>query len=417
MIEPERQNDIVKSFIQMYEQSGWLPRFPYHGGDLPVMIGNHGASFITDAYFKGFTGFDVSKALEAMEKTAKEITKLPWRNCPATELDKVYHEKGFFPALVRNQKEWVEEVHPFEKRQAVSVTLDHCYDDWCIAQLARELNRMELYHYFIKSAYNYRNLYNTETGFMSPKTADGEWVENFNPKLDGGQGGRDYFAECNSWIFTFHVQHDVQGLIELMGGKENFVKRLDSLFIEQYDGPKYDFLKQFPDATGLIGQFCQGNEPAFHIPYLYNYAGAPWKTQRKVREIMRLWFGDGPLGICGDEDNGAMSAWYVFSAMGFYPVCPGNPSYNIGSPIFDETTINIGNGKDFVIKAENASPKNKYIQSAELNGKLYDKSWLLHSDIAAGGTLMLYMGDRPNREWGSKPEAAPPSMSAHGADF
>ena len=132
---------------------------------------------------------------------------------------------------------------------------------------------------------------------------------------------------------------------------------------------------------------------------------------------MRLWFGDGPLGICGDEDNGAMSAWYVFSAMGFYPVCPGNPSYNIGSPIFDETTINIGNGKDFVIKAENASLKNKYIQSAELNGKLYDKSWLLHSDIAAGGILMLYMGDRPNREWGNSPEAAPPSMSTHGADF
>jgi predicted alpha-1,2-mannosidase len=324
----------------------------------------------------------------------------------------VYLEKGYFPALARDQKEWVSEVHTYEKRQSVAVTLDNCYDDWCIAQMAKKLNKMDLYEYFIRLAYNYRNVFNPETGFMSPKTADGEWVEDFNPKLDGGQGGRDYFAECNSWVFSFHVQHDVQGLINLMGGREKFAKRLDSLFTEQYDVPKFVFLKQFPDATGLIGQFCQGNEPAFHIPYLYNYSGEPWKTQRKVREIMNIWYGDGPLGICGDEDEGAMTAWYVFSAMGFYPVCPGSPTYNIGSPLFNEIVIDVGHDKSFVIKAENASSKNKYIQSAELNGKPLNKPWFLHSDIADGGCLTLCLGDRPNKEWGSRPEAAPPSMSA-----
>jgi predicted alpha-1,2-mannosidase len=417
LLEPERQNEIVCSYIRMYEQSGWLPRFPYHEGDRPVMIGNHAASFITDAYFKGIKDFDLELAYQAMKKNSLEATWLPWRNGPATQLDQVYLEKGYFPALAKNQMEWVPEVHPFEKRQAVSVTLDHAYDDWCIAQTAKALNRDEDYNYFIKRAYNYRNLYNEETGFISPRTADGSWVEDFDPKFGGGQGGRDYFAECNSWIFSFHVQHDVQGLIDLAGGRKKFEERLDSLFIEQYDhpnyeAPKYDFLKQFPDATGLIGQYCQGNEPAFHIPYLYNYTGAPWKTQRKVREIMKIWYDDGPQGICGDEDGGAMSSWYVFSAMGFYPVCPGSPTYNIGSPIFNEAVINVGNGKVFVIKAQNVSSRNKYIQSAVLNGKPLDKPWFRHSDIVAGGMLTLYMGDRPNREWGSRPEAAPPSMSA-----
>ena len=401
LIEPELQNNIVRSYIRMYEQSGRLPRFPYHEGDRPVMIGNHAASFIMDAYSKGFRDFDLVKAYEAMKDAALEMTKLPWRNGPATELDRVYMDKGFFPALAKKQKEWVPEVHPFEKRQAVSVTLDHAYDDWCIAQAAKALNLEDDYNYFIKHSNNYRNLYNAETGFMSPKTADGRWVEDFDPKLGGGQGGRDYFAECNSWIFTFHVQHDVQGLIDLIGGRERFQEKLDSLFIEQYDGPKYDFLKQFPDATGLMGQYCHGNEPSFHIPYLYNYTGAPWKTQRKVREIMKLWYDDGPLGICGDEDGGAMSSWYVFSAMGFYPVCPGKPLYDIGSPIFDEVIIDVGIGEVFVIKAENVSPKNKYIQSAVLNGKQLDKPWFRHSDICGGGTLMFYMGDRPNKEWGS----------------
>lgn len=414
LIEPERQNNIIRSFISMYNQSGLLPSFPYQGGDLPVMIGNHMSAFVIDAYNKGFRDFDLEKAFEAMKKTAMETTKLPWRNGPTTELDRVYHEKGFFPALAKNQKEWVEKVHPYEKRQAVAVTLEHAYDDWCIAQTAKVLNKEDDYKFFMKNAYNYLNVYNKDTGFMSPKTADGNWVEDFDPKFGGGQGGRDYFAECNSWIFSFHVQHDVQGLIDLMGGREKFEERLDALFIEQYDGPKYNFLKLFPDSTGLMGQYCHGNEPAFHIPYLYNYAGTPWKTQRKVREIMNIWYNDGPLGICGDEDGGAMSSWYVLSAMGFYPVCPGRPVYDIGSPIFEEVRIDLGDNIVFTIKVKNFSEKNKYIQHAVLNGKPLDKPWFRHSDISGGGTLELYMGDRPDKAWGSGPESAPPSMSTEG---
>jgi predicted alpha-1,2-mannosidase len=185
-----------------------------------------------------------------------------------------------------------------------------------------------------------------------------------------------------------------------MGGRANFEQRLDALFTEQYDGSKYAFLGQFPDATGLIGQYCQGNEPAFHIPYLYNYAGAPWKTQRKVREIMKLWFAPTPLGICGDEDNGAMSSWYVFSAIGLYPVCPGKPVYDMGSPLFEETRLRLADGRTFTIRANRVSERNKYIQSARLNGREWNVPRIPHAEVAAGGQLVLEMGDRPNKAWG-----------------
>ncbi|MGD1101363.1 MAG: GH92 family glycosyl hydrolase, partial [Terriglobia bacterium] len=233
----------------------------------------------------------------------------------------------------------------------------------------------------------------------------------------------DYYTEMNAWIYTFHVQHDVAGLINLMGGREKFAAKLDTLFTQQFsgyhgdpsrggaDGAKFFFLAWFPDMTGLIGQYAQGDEPSFHIPYLYNYAGEPWKTQRKVREIMKIWFNTGPLGIPGDDDQGEESAWYVLSAMGFYTVCPGRPVYDLGSPIFDETRITLGNGKVFTIAAKNVSAQNKYIQSAALNGKPLNRPWFTHSDIANGGALVLQMGPRPNTAWGSSPDAAPPSMS------
>ncbi|SHF22302.1 alpha-1,2-mannosidase, putative [Caldanaerobius fijiensis DSM 17918] len=400
LIDSRRQMDMIRSYLHIYENTGWLPTFPHLERDLDVMIGNHAAAFILDAYMKGYRDFDVEKAYEAMKKNAMECTKLPWRKGPLTELDKVYLEKGFFPALDKGEEETVKEVHPFERRQAVSVTLEWSYDDWCVAQMAKALNKEEDYRYFAKRAQNYKNLYNERIGFMAPKNAHGEWVKDFDPKLGGGLGGRDYTTECNSWIYTFHVQHDIDGLIDLMGGKEKFAERLDALFTEQYDGPKYRFLGQFPDSTGLIGQYAQGNEPSFHIPYLYNYAGQPWKTQRIVRKIMDIWYGDGPLGICGDEDGGAMSSWFVFSAMGFYPVCPGKPVYDIGSPIFEEIKIHIDNDKVFTIKAINVSSKNKYIQSAELNGKPLNEPWIKHEDIVNGGTLVFHMGPRPNKSWG-----------------
>nr|WP_291957565.1 GH92 family glycosyl hydrolase [Mahella sp.] len=400
IIDSKRQMDMIRSYLHIYDNTGYLPTFPDLDEDHHAMIGNHGAAFITDTYIKGYDDFDVEKAYEAMRKNALECTKLPWGKGPLTELDKIYMEKGFFPALRKGEQETVKEVHPFERRQAVSVTLEHSYDDWCIAQMARILGKEQDYEYFSKSSRNYRNLYDERIGFMAPKDADGRWVEDFDPKFGGGLGGRDYTTECNSWVYTFHVQHDVEGLIGLMGGKERFSERLDSLFNEQYNGSKYWFLAQFPDSTGLIGQYPQGNEPSFHIPYLYNYAGQPWKTQRIVRQIMDVWYGDGPLGICGDEDGGAMSSWYVFSAIGFYPVCPGKPVYDIGSPIFEEIKIRVDGDKIFTIKAMNASNKNKYVQSAELNGQPLNTPCFEHKDIVAGSTLVLYMGERPNKTWG-----------------
>ncbi|NJK85101.1 MAG: glycoside hydrolase family 92 protein [Bacteroidales bacterium] len=265
--------------------------------------------------------------------------------------------------------------------------------------------------FFFGKAYNYQNVFNKEIGFMAPKTADGKWVADFDPMFSGGQGGRDYFTECNSWVYTFHVQHDVAGLINLFGCKSTFIQKLDSLFSVQFPGYKFEFAKQFPDQTGLVGMYSQGNEPAFHIPYLYCYAGAPWKTQKIVRQIMNTWFINHPLGLCGDDDDGSLSSWYLFSALGFYPVCPGLPVYIIGSPLFKKSTIHLANGKTFSIIAENNSKKNKYIQSAILNGKSWEKSWFSHQDLENGGDLILKMGPKPNKEWGSSEASFPPSMS------
>ena len=308
-------------------------------------------------------------------------------------------KKGFFPALPEGEEEWLKDAHAFERRQCVSVTLETAYDEWCLAQMARALGHEEAASLYEKRALNYNNVYNAETGFMSPRLADGSWVEGFDPKFSGGQGGRAYFSECNSWTYTLHVQHDVEGLMQLMGGKEGLAGYLDRLFVEQYGQSKYSFLGQFPDETGLIGQFCMGNEPSFHIPYLYNAAGQPWKAQRKLREIMRVWYNDTPHGICGDEDGGAMCAWYVFSAMGFYPVCPGKPEYDIGSPVFSAVRIHLSNGHTFTIRAEGNTEKTKYIQSAQLNGAAREHATLTHQEILSGGELVLQMGERPNRSW------------------
>jgi predicted alpha-1,2-mannosidase len=412
ILEPEMQNDFVRSYIRMYEQCGWL-------GDAAltrrVMIGRHESATISDAYLKGFRDFDVAKAYEGMKKNAMETTMIPWRNGPATELDSVYYEKGFFPALPPGEKEWVPRVDNFEKRQSVSVTLEHSYDDWCIAQMAKSLNKNDDYEFFMKRSYNYRNLYDPAIGFMAPKTDDGKWVFNekpLDPVWSGGQGGRDYYTETNAWTYSFQVQHDIYGLINLMGGRDKFIARLDALFQEQFGGgSKFEYFRQFPDATGLIGQYNHGNEPGFHIPYLYNYAGKPWKTQRRVRDIMKIWYSDGPLGICGDEDEGELSSWYVFSALGFYPVCPGRAVYDIGSPLFEKAVISTGNSKTFVIEARDVSAKNKYIQSAWLNGAPLNSPCFSHSDLVTGGTLVLQMGPRPNEEWGTNRELSSAGIS------
>ncbi|MDP4174960.1 MAG: GH92 family glycosyl hydrolase [Bacteroidota bacterium] len=427
IIEPEEDMKAINEFIKIYNETGWLP-------SSGAMIGNHSTSVIVDAYMKGLRNFDVNKAYEGMKKNHMEATMVPWRDKGhITELEKCYFEKGYYPALdvkehieepcsvgMPYQIKWlpevgvnetVKEVDGWHRRQSVSVTLEHSYDDWCLAQLAKALGKNEDYEYFIKRAHNYQNLWNPKIGFMAPKTAEGKWVEPFDPKLSGGFAGEGYFAEGNAWINTWQVQHDVQGLISLMGGREKFIDKLNALFVEQYGMDKPAFIGQFPDMTGLMGQYCQGNEPSFHIPFLYNYAGQPWMTQRRVREIMKLWYNATPFGLSGDDDHGAMSSWYVFNAMGFYPECPGRPIYDIGSPIFSKITLNVGGGKEFTIEAKNASDKNKYIQSATLNGKTITKAWIEHSDIVKGGNLTFEMGDRPNKAWGSRPEDAAPSMT------
>ena len=410
LLNAHQQEDMVRSYLRMYEQSGWLPSFPSVAGDQAVMIGHHAAEFILDVYAKGYRDFDAEEAYAAIRKNATEATLLPWNRGPLTSLDRVYFEKGFFPALEWGQSETVPEVTP-ERRQAVSVTIENGYDDWCAEQLAQALGKQQDATYFGGLAHNYRNLFNADIGFMAPKDADGKWVEHFDPKLGGGQGGREYFTEVDSWLYTFAVQYDVAGLIQLFGGRDAFNAKLDQLFVEQYGTSKFSFLGQFPDATGLVGLYAQGNEPSFHIPYLYDFSGQPWKTQKRVRQLMDVWYGDGPLGIPGDDDGGATSSWYVLSAIGFYPVSPGIPAYEIGSPIFAKTDIRLGNGKLFTIVANHVSDRNKYIQSAQLNGKSLDKPWFPHSAIANGGSLVLEMGDAPNTKWGSGQKDVPPSGS------
>ena len=412
LLDPAQQEAMIQSLVRMYEQWGWLPSFPRVWGEFAAMIGDHADELIADAYFKGYRNFDVEKAYQAMKKEALHATMLPWRRGQMTDLGKIYLEKGFFPALKEGEKETNPEVHPFERRQAVSVTLEASYDDWCIAQMAKALGHTADYERFMKMAYNYRNVFDKSIGFMAPKSADGKWVQGFNPILPKGPGGRDYYAECNAWVWTFNVPQDVQGLINLYGGRKPFLTKLDSLFEVQYGGvSKWVFLAKFPDMTGLIGDYAQGNEPSFDIAYMYDFAGEPWKTQKMIREIMEVWYNDAPLGLPGDDDQGAMGAWYVFSAMGFYPFCPGDPYYVLGSPIFKETTIHLSNGKKFIVKADGVSLTHKYIQSATLNGKPLDKPWFTQEDIENGGVLELKMGPRPNKKWGSLPADAPPSMS------
>jgi predicted alpha-1,2-mannosidase len=383
----------------MYQQSGWMPTFPVLFGDNPCMNGFHSTVMFLDDYRKGIRGFDVNKAYEGILKNANEATMLPWINGPKCELDDFYHTKGYFPALQKGEKEAVSLVHGFEKRQAVAVTLGGSYDDWAVGQLAGELNKTSDQATFAKRGLNYKNLWNDDKKMFIPKDKDGNWI-NIDPKFDGGLGGRDFYDENNGWTYLWQVQQDIPGLVNLMGGKDGFQARLDQLFREGLDRSKYEFWAKFPDATGLVGQYSMGNEPSFHIPYLYNFAGAPWKTQKRVRFLLDVWYKDSIFGIPGDEDGGGMSAFVVFSSMGFYPVTPGQPVYTIGSPVFSKVTINLTNGKQFKMIAKNSSVVNKYIQAAKFNGQVLNKPLFTHQQLVDGGTLELEMGPKPNKNWG-----------------
>ncbi|MFN8256319.1 MAG: GH92 family glycosyl hydrolase [Bacteroidales bacterium] len=402
ILNPDLQSDMVNSYTLMYEQSGWMPGFPQVYGDFPAMIGFHSAALVWDCYQKGIRNFNVEKAYEGLRKNALHATMLPWRSGPMCRLDSFYLANGYFPALPADSVESVSMVDGFEKRQSVAVTLEHSYDDWCLAQLAKTLGKTDDYNYFMKRSENYKNLFNPNNGFFAPKMENGKFITPFDPQLSGGVGARMYYAENNAWTWNFFVPHNIHELIDLLGGNEVFVNRLDLLFNEATRISKWQFMGQFPDATGLNGQFVAGNEPSMHIPYLYNYACEPWKTQRRVREIMDMWFDDRPLGIPGDEDGGGLCSWFVFSAMGFFPVTPGSGEYAIGSPIFESVEIILPDGKKFVIKAKTCSKKNKYIQSARLNGKDLNVPFIKHTDIMQGGKLELVMGERPDKKWGTK---------------
>lgn len=413
LIDPERESDIIHSFIRMSEQMDnfWLPTFPEVTGDSRRMNSNHGIATIIDAYRKGIRDFDLEKAYLASRNAIEEKTLIPWSAAPAGWLDDFYKKKGYIPALNHNEQETVADVNPFEKRQPVAVTLGTAYDQWCLSQIAEELGKEEDATHYLSCSYNYRNLFHPETRFFHPKDKDGKFLDNIDYRTSGGQGAREYYGENNGYIYRWDVQHNIADLIALNGGNDHFIKELDSMFQTSLGESKWTFFNKLPDHTGNVGQFSMANEPCLHIPYLYNYAGQPWKTQKRIRTLINQWFRNDILGIPGDEDGGGMSAFVVFSQLGFYPVTPGSPTYNIGSPFFSEMKMNLGNGKNFMIKAVNASSKNKYIQSAKLNGKPLNQAWFSHKDIHEGAILELEMGPKANKTWGiSNP---PPSAKPH----
>jgi predicted alpha-1,2-mannosidase len=275
--------------------------------------------------------------------------------------------------------------------------------------LARDLGNDADYQFFLKRAANYKNVFRQDKNHVWPKDADGKWIEDYEPGFSGGQGGRDYTTENNGYTYDWDVQHDLHGLSELMGGRAQAEEKLDLLFRQSIGRSKYDFWYKFPDASGLVGEFSMGNEPSLHIPYIYNYLGAPWKTQKRVRMLLDTWFTDTTLGIPGDEDGGGITSFVVFSMMGFYPVTPGVPIYDLCSPVFDRVTIRLENGKTLSIVCHNNSKDNKYIQSIRLNGKPLQQVWFKHADIMNGGRIELQMGNTPNEKLGADPADFPPS--------
>lgn len=416
LTEKDMELNIIKSFIRMAEQMDefWMPTFPEIMGDSRRMNSNHAVATVLDAYTKGLTDFNLEEAYKACKGAITEKTLAPWSGMKAGKLDRFYKDYGYFPALHDGEKETEPEVHHFESRQPVAVTLGTVYDEWCLSRIAMILGKTEDYGYFLNRSYNYRKLYNTETGFFHPKDNKGEFIMPFDYKFSGGMGARKYYGENNAWIYRWDVQHNVADLIQLMGGREKFVSNLDATFNEPLGRSKFEFYAQLPDQTGNVGQFSMANEPSLHIPYLYNYAGQPWKTQKRIRKLLHEWFRNDLMGVPGDEDGGGMSAFVVFSKMGFYPVTPGTASYNIGSPVFEKSTINLGNGKTFTVTAQNVSEANKYIQSATLNGKEWNKPWFNHSDIENGGELNLIMGPKANKTWGADISSVPPSAEKTG---
>ena len=392
LVNPDIANKWVKSELEMYKDGGWLSRGPAGIEYSGIMVASHEIPLIVSAYQKGIRNYNIDKAYVAMlhQQMAQGI-KYPCGGFAGNEQLDTYIKLGYMPA----------------DSGATSNTLEYAYDDWCVAQFAKAIGKKDTYDTFIKRAHNYQNIFDPETKFMRPKNGDGVWKEDFNPLNSRG------YVEGNAWQYTFFVPHDVKGLINLMG-KEEFNQRLNDGFEKSKDA---NF-----NATGdRMGAYYinQGNQPNMQAAYLFNYSGKPWLTQKWVREIQDRYYGSDPYNAwLGDEDEGQMGSWFVMSAMGLFETNGGacvKPFYEIGSPIFKEMTIHLDpayySGKTFVIQAEHVSDRNRYIQSASLNGKKLDRPWFYHDELVKGGKLILIMGDKPNKQWGSKPKAAPPSMS------
>lgn len=380
LVQPNRVNDFVNSLLAAYDQQGKLPVWHLKGNETNCMVGYHAVPVIADAYLKGFSGFDAERAFEAMKSTAM----MDERGI------KYLKDPGFIPA-----ESGVE---------SVARALEYAIDDWCIAAMAQALGKTEDYKYFSKRAQYYKNYFDENDRFMKGKMGDGTWRAPFNPIHSAHR--EDDFCEGNSWQYTWLVPHDAEGLIELHGGEEPFLEKLDRLFTmpsDQVEGASSDI-------TGLIGQYAHGNEPSHHTTYMFTYAGAQWKTAEKVREICTSMYNDQPDGLCGNEDCGQMSAWYVLSSMGMYPVNPANGAYVFGSPMFDKATIALEGGKNFTFVAENNSKENLYIQSVTLNGKPYTKTFITHKQIMEGGELVYTMGSTPNKDFGKAMDDRPKSV-------
>ena len=369
IIQPKRNADMVQSMLQHFQQSSlhMLPIWSHYANDNWCMSGYHSVSVITDAIIKGTVKTDLQKALDACVTTAHK-----------RDYDGIgqFIDMGYIPV----DKNGV----------GTSTTLEYAYDDWCIAQLAKKLNRTNIYNEFIKRSQHYKNVFDTITLFMRGRNSDGSFKKDFDPLSTNGQG----FIEGNSWNYSLFVPHDPKQLIAMMGGNKKFTDRLDSLFTMQLPDA---FFAETEDITreGIIGGYVHGNEPAHHVAYLYNYANAAWKTQERVRMILKMQYKATPDGLGGNDDAGQMSAWYIFSSLGFYPVAPGSDEYAIGSPAVNGAKLNLENGKTFIIEVKDQSDKNVYIQKMMLNGKALDRFFISHSDIMNGGKLIFYMGDEP----------------------
>jgi len=382
--QPERYTDMLNSMLAFYDEQGLLPVWDLSTWETNTMTGYHAIPVIADAVLKEWPGLDVEKAYKAMLASAYQKDRgVPY-----------YIQYGYMP-----QDKF---------GHSASVTLEYGYDDWCIAQVAKKLGKVDDYAKFSKRAQAYQHIFDKKTGFMRAKNSDGQFVTPFDPYLSEHDEVKAQYVEGNAWQHSFFVPHDIRGLAKLYGSNEKLGKKLDSLFSvsSQLTGTNTS-----PDVSGLIGQYAHGNEPSHHIAYMYNFLGEAWKTQSRVRQIVDSMYRDQPDGYAGNEDCGQMSAWAVWSIAGLYPANPASEQYVIGSPSADEVVFRPGNGKELHIKAVNNSKENRYIQEVRWNGDKYNKTYFTHADLLKGGEIELVMGNTPNKKWGKKKESWPQSAS------